>query len=55
MLEADGRPWRWFAWIGEDRGDVLEVLRGESAIRPGDNVGDPDRRLTVTELRALAE
>ena len=56
VLEPDGRPWRWFQWpAGEDRGDVIAVLRAEGVIQGDDSVAGARLRLGVGELRQLVE
>lgn len=56
VLNSAGRVAGAFRWVGEDRGDVLEVLRAEGVrIDQKTKKAAPDQRLSADELAKLLD
>jgi alkylated DNA nucleotide flippase Atl1 len=56
VLNSVGRVAENFRWTGEDRGDVLEVLRTEGVrIDEKTKKADPEQRLSADDLASLLD
>ncbi|MBS2964096.1 DUF262 domain-containing protein [Actinocrinis puniceicyclus] len=55
VLTSDGRVSPGFRWMGEDRGNVLDILRDEGVRFNGNDAAEPKQRLSAPALAALLD